>query len=205
MANANKYGLRWVKPIQGTSPPKPVACYVASAYQASPSGISCDLNIGDPVKRVSDGTVALIAGTDAPFGVICGIDPYWNGTRKVFGTLLPGGTTWGTNYDRISVVHVIPVAGQIFEAVADDGTSIITLANWIAALGENVNLSINPVAGTTLANPKVAIAGHATTNTLNWRLWSLTGNVDADVTVINYPLYISANYAQQPPYTILGV
>ena len=34
---------------------------------------------------------------------------------------------------------------------------------------------------------------------------ALTGNVDADPTVTNYPLYISANYAQQPPYTILGV
>ncbi len=160
---------------------------------------------GDPVKEVSDGSVALIAGTDAPFGVICGIHPYWNGTRKVFGTSLPGGTAWGTNYERASYVDIIPVAGQVFEAVCDDGTTAITYATFVSYVGENVDLSINQVSGSTLASPKIDISTHFTTNTLNWRIWNVTGNVDADPTVTNYPLYISANYAQQPPYTILGV
>lgn len=212
MANPNYYGLRFHSTVYGGPPPRPFKVAVASAYQASPGGVSVDLNVGDPVKEVTGsgndpGSVALIAGTDTPFGVICGILPFYNASlgRRMFGTSLPGGTTWGTNLERTSYVEIIPVANVIFEAVCDDATTFTTELAYMTAINKNVTLTINQVSGSTLASPKIDISTAGTENTKTWRIVGLSRRIDVDYTVTNVPLLITANLAQQAPYTATGV
>lgn len=207
MANANKYGFRWVSSLQGASPPDVIPMRVASGYQAAPGAVNVDLNVGDPVIMVSDGTVALAAAGNATFGVIAGIKPYWNATksRLEFGTSLPGGTTYTGTEEQVSTVNVIPVAGQIFEAVADDGTTAILKATFITYIGENVDITINQVSGSRLASPKIDISTHATSNALVWRIVDVGRGPDADFTVTNAPLLVMCNLVQQAPYLTTGV
>jgi hypothetical protein len=207
MANANKYGFRWVRAMQGSTVPKPQQMRVASGYQAAPGAVNVDLNIGDPVIMVSDGTVALAAAGNATFGVVVGIKPYWNATkgRLEFGTALPGGTTYTGTEEQVSTVHVLPVAGQVFEAVCDDGTTAILKATFITYIGENVDISINQVSGSRLASPKLHITGHGTSNALVWRIVDVGQGPDADFTVINAPLLVTCNLVQQAPYLTTGV
>lgn len=212
MANPNYYGLRWHSSLAGHAPPTPIRMPVASAYQAAPGGVNVDLNVGDPVKEVTGsgndpGSVALIAGTDTPFGVICGIAPNYNSSlgRRQFTPSLPGGTTWGTNLERISYVYVIPVANQVFEAVCDDATTFTTELGYLTSVNKNVTLTINQVSGSTLATPKIDISTVNTTNTLTWRILGLSRRIDIDYSLTNVPLLITANLAQQAPYTATGV
>lgn len=207
MANTNKYGFRWVSALQGTSPPKPIPMRVASGYQAAPGGVNVDLNVGDPVIMVSDGTVALAAAGNPTFGVICGIKPYWDAARSrlTFGTALPGGTTYTGTEEQVSTVNVIPVAGQVFEAVCDDGSTATTKATFITYIGENVDIAINQVSGSRLASPKLDISTHGTSNALVWRIIDVGRAPDADFTVINAPLLVTCNLVQQAPYLTTGV
>lgn len=208
MANPNYYGLRYHSSLIGHAPPVPLRMRVASAYQWSPSAIPCDLNVGDCVKYVSDGTVAGAAGTDNVFGVIVGIQRFWNNSlsRFQFGTSLPGGTTYGSNLDRQSFVLVAPVQSLIFEAVCDDNTTATTEAAYNALIGENVDLSLNPVSGSTTASPKIDISTHsAPGSTLNWRIVDMSRRVDIDYSLTNVPLLITANIAQMGPFTAAGV
>lgn len=202
--NEIKYGLRWMKAFGGRSDLQPFRCFVATAYQAAPGAVNVDLHVGDPVKRVSDGSVAFCAATEAPYGVIASIGPYYDaglGTMK-FGSFLPGATAW-TGTDRASVVYVVPVANQVFEADCDDNTTATTLATFMTYYGENVDLA-NPAVAP-YANPRIDISTHATTNTLNWRILEVSPRVNQDFTGNYVKLLITANIAQQAPYTILGV
>lgn len=203
--NASLYGFRWVGARQGDPHPDPEIVRVATAYQASPGGVSVDLNVGDPVKKVSDGTVALCATGDATFGIIVGILPYYDGSKMVRSNRLPGGTAYSTNLERQSKVLIVPIAGNVFECVCDDNTSITTEANYNAAIGENVDISINQVAGSTLATPRLKISTHATTNTLVWRIVDTSHRVNIDYTGLYVPLLVTGNVVQQAPYQTTGV
>lgn len=206
--NQALYGFRWQKQLGLGSTPQPFRAFVATGYQATSNAINVDLRPGDPVKRVSDGSVALLAaGTEVPYGIILAIAPFYDsvlGAMK-FGNSLPGGTAWGTITDRQSVVSVVPVANQVFEIDADDNTTFTTLAGYQAAFGENADLTMNGVSGDTHAYPKLDISTHATTNTLNWRILETATRVNQDYSGANVKLLVTANIAQQAPYTILGV
>lgn len=199
--NPALYGFRWIG-SRGTSIPKPEIYRVASGYQAAPGAVNCDLNPGDPVIKVSDGTVA-IATTGVVFGVIIGVEPFYDGTKMVRDDRLPGNTVYGSVLERQSKVLVIPVADQLFECVADENTTATTQAAYTAFIGENVDLVMVPVAP--LATPRLDISTHAVTNTLGWRIVNLGRGVNIDYTGNFVPLVVTANLPQQAPFTILGV
>lgn len=203
--NEIRYGFRWQKGFGSRTDCEPFRAFVATGYQAAPGAVNVDLNVGDVVKRVSDGSVSLCVAAEAPYGVIVGIAPYYDtslGAMKI-GNSLPGGTAWGTLTERQSVVWVVPVANQVFEADCDDNVTATTLAGYQAFYGENVELSINAVAPR--ANPRVDISLHATTNTLMWRILEVAPRVNQDFTGNYVKLLVTANIAQQAPYTVLGV
>ena len=205
MDNVARYGFRWVARRSGSGQPAPEFHPVASAYQAAPGGVNVDLNIGDPVKKVSDGTLALCAATDPVFGIVTDIAPYWDGTKKARANRLPGGTTYGSLLDRQSMVGIILAFDNIFECVCDDATTATTQAAYTAFIGENVDITINQVSGSTLATPKLDISGHAVTATLIWRIVGLSKRVDVDFAGANVPLLVTGNVCQQAPFTALGV
>lgn len=204
--NAALYGLRWVESRFGSAYPAVEKFPVASAYQAAPGGVNVDLNIGDPVKKVNDGTVALCAAGDATFGVVVGVLPYYDGAKMVRANRLPGGTTYGSNLERQSFVEIIPIAGQIFECIVDDNTTATTQAAYTAFIGENVDISINQTSGDTHAYPKLHITGHeAGGATKVWRIVGLSRRNNIDFTGLNVPLLVTGNLVQQAPWQTTSV
>jgi len=204
--NRFAYGIRYVKAHFGTTVSKQ-RMRVASGYSPTVGGNNVNVNPGDVVKKVSDGTVALCAAGDQPYGVVDRIFPYYDSNlwRMTFGKSLPFNTVYGTNLERQSFVDIIPVQNAIFEALADDKTTATTQATYTGYIGENVDL-IN-VGDTTnqKVNPQIDISTHATTNTLTWRIVDIAPQVNIDFTGLYVPLYIAANYSQDAPFTILGV
>lgn len=203
--NAGLYGFSWVGSRTGSG--EPVIRYfpVASAYQAAPGGVNVDLNIGDPVKKVSDGTVALCAAGDATFGIVMTVQAYYDGAKMVRANRLPGGTTYGSVLERQSFVGIAFAADNYFEVVCDDAVTATTQAAYTAFIGENLDISINQVSGSTLASPKLDISLHAVTATLVWRIEGLSKRVNIDYTGANVPLIVTGNVCQQAPFTALGV
>jgi hypothetical protein len=165
--NLVRYGFR---PFKGkySSEEKPEEWPVASAYQAAPGGTNVPLRVGDPVARVSDGTVALVAagsGTDV-YGVIVGIVQIYDsaiGAPRP-SVNVPGGTTW-TGLPNQTKVLVRPVLGCIFEVDSDDIVTATTLAAYQAFRGENADIIYVPVLNVG-AFPKLDISTHATTAAL---------------------------------------
>jgi hypothetical protein len=201
--NAFRYGFTWYA-SRGPAVPKPMKVRVASAYQAAPGAVNVDLQIGDPVKKVSDGTVALAAASDAIFGVISGVAPYYNSTlgAMVPSNRLPGGTTATVGTDRESVVWILPAADQIFIAAADDNTTATTIGAYIAFIGENCDHATAAVAPN--AFPSVDISTHNTT-ALQWRIVDIAPVPGVDYTGLYVPLLVTCNKVQQAPFQTTGV
>lgn len=205
MANPSKYGFRAMYRRGGPLQMEKVR--VASAYQASPGGISCDLNIGDPIIKVSDGTIAIAAAGVGIFGVIAGIGKYWNsglGAMVPGGSTLPGGTTYGTKLERESIVYIYPAADVVFEVDCDDGTTAATQAAYTALIGENCDITINQVSGSTLASPLLDISDHKT-GTAQFRIVDLGNWPTQDYTTTRVKLLVTCVEVQQAPWQATGV
>lgn len=205
MDNPGRYGFRPIKG-RGSADCAPIWCDVASAYQAAPGGTNVDLNLGDPVIRVNDGTVALAAATGVIMGVIVGFGFYWNAALGMMtpATKLPGGTTY-PSFDRRSQVLVLPVLGQLFEVDVDDAVTATTRAAYRAFIGENVNTIYSASATTGRANPKVDISAHATTNTFQWQIQEVGTKDVVDYAGANMKLIVSCNLPDASPFVATGV
>ena len=173
MDNMAKYGLRWSMSANSHPCPNPLRRYVADGYQAKADDTTTnvDLNIGDPVKIMGDGTVALCNTGEPVFGVIMAFEPYWNGSVMQPTNRLPGGTTGGGLFERKSAVLVVPANSGYWECDCNDAVTATTEAAYTAFIGENMDHVIvadlsNP--SQPKANPKLAIAGHGTA-TAQWR------------------------------------
>jgi hypothetical protein len=174
----------------------PIKCLVATGYQAAPGAVNCDLNIGDPVALVSTGTVALMgAGSAAKgYGVIVGVAPYWDGSAMQPTNKLPGGTAWGTIQERASYVYVLPFWGITYEVDVDDAVTATTLAGYQAFVQENVDLVYSAVSASKKAFPRIDISGHATTNTLQFRIVGISDNqANQDFSGANVKLLVECN------------
>lgn len=205
--NARGRGLRYVG-TRGYPAPTPERVRVATAYQGSvaPGPVSVDLCVGDPVVKVTDGTVAHWA-SGAIYGVVCNILPYWDSGEGVMkaGKQLPGGTAYGTNYSRESIVEIIPAANVLFEMDCDDAVTATTYAAYRAFIHENAQMVYEPDSNTRQANPVLDISTHAVTNTLPLRIVDISKVPVQDFTGKYVKLIVTANLVQQAPWTPLGV
>ena len=171
MANRIKYGFQWDRNANGKDCPQPERRPVASAYQgAITGGGNVDLNVGDVVKTLADGTIAIAEGSektsydpgvvdaDIPYGVIVGFEPYYDGTVMQPTNVLPGGTTYGTNFTRESAALVVPIEMGVW-SVAVDATSASydTYAEWRATVGETIDM-VNSNGVTGDAEPELDLA-----------------------------------------------
>lgn len=159
MANLVKTGFRWVRSkLTGASVPPIEIHPVASAYGTK---ILCN----HPVKILSTGYVDIAAPTEEVYGICVGVEQYYDGSVIRKGTALPASTTYGTNFERVSLLRIIPVEGQVFRASCDDGTTATTWQAFSAFRQENVEF----VAGSSTTDYSAAqldISTHNTTNTL---------------------------------------
>lgn len=202
MDNAARYGLRWSTAANAHPVPNPLRRYVADAYQAKADDTtsSVDLNIGDPVKRVTDGTIALANLGDAVYGVIVGIEPYWNGSAMQPTNRLPGGTTGGGLFERRSAVLVVPAQAGYWECDCDEAGVATTEAGFTAFIGENVDVAC--VADITnasqpKANPRIDISTHDPASR-QWRIEYVSGTRDnQDFAGLNVKLILRINESQE--------
>lgn len=208
--NTALYGFRFHSFPSGRPLPTPVPMRVASGYQASPGGTNCDLNVGDPVKYVSDGTVAMCSTSDPTFGVVVGIREYYDGAKMAISNKLPGNTVYGTVLERTSWVMVQPAAGVIWEISADDNTTATTESAYVALINENMDVSTNADATLKQARFLADISTHSVPGTsLNIRLVGVGGQhwarVNIDYTGNYVPLLVMFNEVQEAPYNSTGV
>lgn len=155
MANPKKYGFRWVRSVSGAETPQIFTFPLADDYQPNTGedgsgGTNCNLNVGDPVQLLNNGTVRLTQpGSNATganmdnrsFGVVAGFPRVMvNGAPQPFDHY-PGGTSF-TGDDQRTLVSVIPAAGNIFEVQCDTagGSSLDTKAEWLAVVGSTANI-----------------------------------------------------------------
>lgn len=202
--NQHKYGFRFHRGLWGHEP-KPVEYAVADAYQATidGGGTNVDLNIGDPVKMVSDGTVALANTTDLVLGIVIGVARiYESATGAVRPSdRVPGATTGGGLLDRQTKVLVVPAKSAEWEIDCDDAVTATTEAAYQALVNENVEHTCpgdTTVSTRPKADPKIDISGHNTTAGLGWRIVGISRTAwNKDFSGANVKLIVRVNDSQE--------
>lgn len=217
--NTQLYGFRWAVGYNRYSMPSSVERFVASAanFTVSGFGTNLNLNVGDPVRIATDGSVTLSGGnensqTSQPiWGVVIGFGSqgYFNGTRMVRSTFLPSGVTYGTSIDRQTRVLVAPISEGYWELDVDDNVTATTLLTYQALIGENVDHRLNAALSTApllSANPQINIASHnPATTTLSLRIENVSQNFsNLDFTGTNVKLIVSVNKGAEAFYTNVG-
>jgi len=147
--------------------------HVATAQDdVDDSANSVNINIGDPVKKVSTGGVMVALTTEIVYGIVLGIETYYDAATGLMrsGPYYPNQTTWGTVEARRGYVLVAPAAQGVWEIDVDDKTTFTTEATYRAAVGENAEHVVPGNTANASADPYLDISGHATTATLGWRI-----------------------------------
>lgn len=200
--NVFRRGFRWYRAAKGGKAcPPPEEMVVATGYQGSINGGSnVDLNIGDPVRRLSTGYIEIADGNEGAsggedvYGVIVGFRQYWDGSKIVpYPNSLPGGTAWGTIWERRSIALVVPADAGRWVCQADDTTTATTVETYFALLGENCDHRLT-TGSEPDANPKLDISTHSATNG-QWRLVDYVRGVDTDFSGANVELIVEVNEA----------
>lgn len=198
--NKVRYGFRpFLGSAGGVSYPKSVRKTVATGYQAvDDNAVNVDLNKGDPVKLVNDGSVALALTGEACWGVVESVEPYWDGTVMTPGTKLPGSTAWGTVEQRRSWVNVIPLEACQWEIDVDaTGTPATTFAAYLSYVGNNADHTCVNALGTATAEPLLSITTIGTGGTLTWRILDVSQSAEnADYTGTRVKLIVGINDGQ---------
>lgn len=190
MANVSHNGFRWTFNKYAPGAPPPIVIkHVATANAAA-------IRRGDPVKLTTDGSVLLADPTDTIYGVMDGVEQYYDGTVVRSGTALPASTAWGTNITRQSRVRVILARGQVFAITADDNTTATTLTGYQAFIGENVEF----VAGTAVGDEsgcQIDISTHnPATATHSCRIDGIPSPESQDFTSTGVVLHVVFNLQQ---------
>lgn len=194
--NPAKSGFRyWGSIFAENVTPRVLTCFVATNNTAG-------LFKGDPVKRVNDGSVVQAAAGDSIFGIVAGAR-YKNAAGvMVESDYLPAATLWTLDATR-SIVYVIPATPfTIFEIDANDGTTITTIAGARSLGWENANHVFTTTGSTStgLSGCQLNISGHATTNTLSWRIVDIAPYPSAnDVTQTLAKYLVVANLTHNWP------
>jgi hypothetical protein len=214
--NQHRYGFRWHKG-QYNCVPKGEVFHVADAYQAQVdgAGASVDLNIGDPVRMVTGGSVAL-ANTAIPvYGIVVGVhrifEPATGYTRPA--DRVPGGTTSGGNLDRATLVEVVPAKGVIWEIDVDDNVTHTTEAGYRSYIHRNVEHVCTgdfSVAGRPKADPRIDISAASLTPTsgalLGWRIVGVSKTAhNKDFSGLNVKMLVKVNDSQEAGSTATPV
>ncbi len=228
MANTHRYGFRFVRSISGTDTPQILTYPIATAYAPTTvvgAGTSVNLNIGDPVKLLEDGTLGLVqAGQDVSganadsddyaLGIIVGFPRVIVGGYPRPGSFYTTGTTYtgGISSDSAPLVSIIPVEGNIFEIDAAAAPSPATLAGAMAYVGMTAAMTYSVLTtgqGQPKANPlldlSTAAAGGA--NQCQLQIFGLGKSAyTQDMTAANVTFQVmwSARQMQVAPDTVYG-
>lgn len=213
--NRQEYGFRWSVAANGGRPmPAPMEMIVPTltSFDVNGGASNVALGPGDPVILLSTGGVDLCDGAEgaggalAPYGIVVGVGPYWDGTKMVRGSTLPSDTAYGTILERQSKVYVVPIQAGIWELDCDDATTATTEAAYQAFIGENVNYIFDTTSTNTRATPRIDISTHNTTNTLVLNIVGISPTKNNQDFSGNYvKLLVRANVVQLVSAGVTGV
>ncbi|MEE9219984.1 MAG: hypothetical protein V3U34_00405 [candidate division NC10 bacterium] len=210
--NIQKYGFRWaVAHNGGKSCPAPVWRPVASAYQASLDSNEVNINMGDMMKIVAGGTFEIADGdestSEAVWGVCVAVGKSFDGNFMESKTFIPGGTTWGTNRERQTLIGVVPVDAGVWSIeVTGNAAAFDTETEYLAAVGKNANFTNTIDTTLVRAQPRVDISTAATTNTLILRLYGVDNSEENQDFSGNFvKMLVVGNIVQNAPHAPLGV
>lgn len=218
MANPHRYGFRFVRSLSGNDTPQILTLPIASGYQpgtVNGGGTNVNLNIGDPVRLVEDGTVQLtqtaqdVSGQDDDsddfcYGVVVGFPRVIVGGSPRPGSFFTGGTTYsgGIGGDTAPLVSIIPAAGNIFEVDLDAAPSVTTLSGLMALVGGVGTMSYSVLTtgtGQPKANPLLSRSSivFATANQLQLQVVGIGKSAfSCDFTAANIPMQVMWNTLQ---------
>jgi hypothetical protein len=208
--NRAEYGFRFYRSLTGAQKPTIEWVPIATAYNGSITGGSAiDINVGDPVVRLSTGYFQHAAGSEttavAPYGIVVAIGKVWDGAlMQSVNKVVNQGGAYGTNLTRQTQVGVIPVDQAYWEVDADDNVTATTLAGYLALYGENTN-HVLTTGSEPLANPLLDISLHNTT-ALIWRIVKVSDTVEnKDFSGTRVKLIVRSNVAQMPWSSSTGI
>lgn len=215
--NAARYGFRWVRGREGGKPMPVIEeriCATGASFDVNGGAQNVSLRKGDPVILLSDGSVDLCDGNEGAggalnlYGIFMGCKQYWNGTKLLMAQeYLPSDISWGTVWERRTIVYVAPFLAGVWEIDTDDtSASYDTEAEFHAFVGENADYKLWGASGELFANPRLDISTHATTSTLVLRIVDVSKTVENADYAGNYvKMHVEANLSGRPAFTATGV
>lgn len=218
MANPHRYGFRFRKNRWGGDVPEIHTGFIASGYAPNETGATtCNLNIGDPVRRLNSGAFVLTVpgelddddANERTYGIIAGFPQVLISGAVRPNAFYPTGTVYGSNLTAQTLVQVIPVEGCLWEIdTATTSASFDTLAEYQAIFGTVCSFSytqINTTTNNPKANPMAVLSFVESTETRQLRVEGLgAGASQYDLTLANVPLLVSFNQVQASPWRITG-
>ncbi len=185
-------GFRYYGSLLGENVvPRTVPKQVASAYGTA-------IFKGDPVKKVSDGTVAISAAGDPVYGIVVACHYLTTAGVYIDSNYVPASISYTPDRVRTIVDIIIATPMTIFEAQSN--AAIADIATARGYVDENVDHVATAAGntGTGLGGYQLAMSTHNTT-TSQWRLFDISPADANDVTVINHRWLVIANETHNLP------
>lgn len=181
----------YTPPNGAVTAPKTIYKQVATAYGTA---IFC----GDPVKKVSDGTVNISAAGEAVYGIVKSVRYLDAAGRIIDRSYVPASTAYTVDRQRTLVEVIIAYPGVWFECCAN--ALIADVATARTYCDENVNHVATAAGntGTGRGGYQLNIGGHATTAN-QWRLIDLVDDPLNDPTQTQHRWIVENNLAHNFP------
>jgi hypothetical protein len=170
------------------------------------SAVSCDLNIGDPVRLSNGNLIVCAGGTADVYGIIARIQVLvgLEGKRRPFHRV-PNQVAYGTDLTKQTLVTVIPAVGQLF--AINGSAAVASQAAALADVGENADHILTATAdsdGNNTLNPQLVI-GSASTSTQQWRIEGVSRSADSqDFDATGLEWIVTVNETGQAPHDTTG-
>lgn len=211
------YGFRPFKSRYGSAIPQPERgfCVSGQAFNVNGGIQNANLQTGDVIRKLASGGLALCDGAEGaggaqdPLGVVAAIEPYYNAgnARMQPSSFLPSGVVYGTNLERQSRVHYWRIDQIIWEV--DCNGTLADLAAYQLTEGANVGFRLYGAAGAAVetgAKPRLDITTVNTTNTLTWRIMSVSPTQNnRDFSGQYVKLLVIPNVFQDPAVNQTGI
>lgn len=219
MANVTENGFRVWGTVTGGEGVMPTQLVrpVANNY-------ATQLNVGDIVIPVSDGTVAQAASNSTTLmGLITGCSFMQTGQlagRRGMANFIPANTTFSpttVGSPNESLVQYVPLTPDVILEVSLNGTTVNTVAGRVGLIGENCNLTTNGTASTTIGKSVMVLDDSShTTSAAQFRIigisgYTLEGGLDitqagmGDPTLAQCKVLVMVNQGFLPAYSTSGV
>lgn len=216
MANVRRPGFRWYQGRYQSGSPPIKRVPVATGYQGAINGGSnIDLTPGTPVRRLDSGYFESADGSEGAgggeniWGIMVGVDQYYDGSALRKGSRVPGATAYGTILDRTTWILVIPATAGLFEIDCDAALATPTEAGARALVGSNgdhIRVTGNEPDPDVFLDISDVEAKDAAPATAQWRVEAISDTQEnQDFTGAYVKLVVSCNEAQHPPYEVVGL